>query len=209
MAMMVRMLSTRGFRIVTIEDPIEYRFPHSASSVITQREVGRDVSSFAKGLKYAMRQDPDIILVGEIRDQETARMALSPAETGHLVLTTLHTRDAKGVVTRLVDLFPTQNQNETCSLLSFGLRAVICQHLLPSIFAGEKRELALEVMFNTNPVAAAIRMARFDSIDNAILTGRKDGMIAFDESIKRLFKEQRISESTANRFISDKELLRR
>ncbi len=100
MAMMVRMLSTHGFRIVTIEDPIEYRFPHSVSSVIRQREVARDVSSFAKGLKYAMRQDPDIILVGETRDQETARMALSAAETGHLVLTTLHTRVAKGVVTR-------------------------------------------------------------------------------------------------------------
>ena len=82
-------------------------------------------------------------------------------------------------------------------MLSFGLRAVICQHLLPSIFDGEKRELALEVMFNTNPIAAAIRMARFDSIDNAILAGRKDGMIGFDESIKRLFKDQRISKLTA------------
>ena len=113
------------------------------------------------------------------------------------------------MVTRLVDLFPTQNQGETCPLLSFGLRAVICQHLLPSIFAGEKRELALEVMYNADPVAAAIRSARFDSIDNAILTGRKDGMIAFDESIKRLCKEERISESTARRFISDPDLLRR
>lgn len=209
MAMMIRQLSDRGLRIITIEDPIEYRFPKSNASVVTQREVGRDVGSFAEGLKYAMRQDPDVILVGEIRDQETARMALSAAETGHLVLTTLHTRDAKGAVTRLIDLFPTQNQNETCSLLSFGLRAVVCQHLLPSYYPGEKRELALEVMFNTNPVAAAIRTARFDSIDNAILSGKRDGMIAFDDSIKRLFKEERISESTALRFISDHERLRR
>jgi twitching motility protein PilT len=94
-------------------------------------------------------------------------------------------------------------------MLSIGLRAVISQHLLPNIYKGEKRELALEVMFNTNPVAAAIRMGRVDSLDNAILTGRKDGMISLDESVKRLFKEERVSQSTAERFISDKELLRR
>lgn len=210
MAMMIkRLIEQGGMRIVTIEDPIEYRFPRSGSSVITQREVGQDVGSFAEGLKYAMRQDPDIILVGEIRDQETARMALSAAETGHLVLTTLHTRDAKGAVTRLIDLFPTENHSESCSMMSIGLRAVISQHLLPSIYPGEKRELALEVMFNTNPVAAAIRMGRVDSLDNAILTGRKEGMIALDESIKRLYKEERITQSTAERFISDKDLLRR
>jgi twitching motility protein PilT len=210
MAMMIQMLSTAGgMRIVTIEDPIEYRFPHNACSVITQREVRCDVRSFAEGLKYAMRQDPDIILVGEIRDQETARMALSAAETGHLVLTTLHTRDAKGAVTRLIDLFPTHNHSETCSMLSIGLRAVISQHLLPSITAGEKRELALEVMFNTNPIAASIRLGRIDSLDNAILTGRKEGMITLDESIKRLYGDRKVSQATAERFISDKTLLRR
>ena len=210
MAMMIqRMIEQGGKRIITVEDPIEYRFPRSSTSVISQREVGRDVGSFAAGLKYAMRQDPDIILVGEIRDQETARMALSAAETGHLVLTTLHTRDAKGAVTRLIDLFPTHNHSETCSMLSIGLRAVVSQHLLPSIFPGEKRELALEVMFNTNPVAAAIRMGKVDTLDNAILTGRKEGMIGLDESIKRLYREDRISQATAERFISDKDLLRR
>ncbi|MGI9472730.1 MAG: type IV pilus twitching motility protein PilT [Rubripirellula sp.] len=210
MAMMIKLLSDRGGqRIVTIEDPIEYRFPRTESSVITQREVGRDVNSFADGLKFAMRQDPDIILVGEIRDQEAAQMALSAAETGHLVLTTLHTRDAKGAVTRFIDLFPTQNHSETCSMLSIGLRAVISQHLLPSIYPGEKRELALEVMFNTNPVAAAIRLGRVDSLDNAILTGRKEGMLGLDASIKRLLRDGRISDATAERFISDKDLLRR
>lgn len=210
MAMMIHLLSRRGGqRIVTIEDPIEYRFPRGESSVISQREVGRDVDSFADGLKYAMRQDPDIILVGEIRDQEAAQMALSAAETGHLVLTTLHTRDAKGAVTRFIDLFPKQNHSETCSMLSIGLRAVISQHLLPNLYPGEKRELALEVMFNTNPIAAAIRLGRVDSLDNAILTGRKEGMIALDESIKRLLRDGRITDATADRFISDKDLLRR
>ncbi len=209
MALMIDRLSrSGGLRMVTIEDPIEYRFRHQ-ESVITQRELGRDVDSFASGLKYALRQDPDVILVGEIRDQETARMALSAAETGHLVLTTLHTRDAKGAVTRFADLFPRQSQGETCSLLAIGLRAVVSQHLLPSIVSGEKRELALEVMFNTNPVASAIRQGRFDNIDTAIVTGKKDGMIALDESINRLYQEGRISQATAERFISDKDLLRR
>lgn len=208
MAMIIhRLASEHGRRIVTIEDPIEYRFPTSGGSVITQRELGRDVGAFAEGLKYAMRQDPDIILVGEIRDQETARMALSAAETGHLVLTTLHTRDAKGAITRLVDLFPTHNHSETCSMLAIGLRMVVCQHLLSNVMPGEKRELALEVMLNTNPVAAAIRMGRIDSLDNAILTGRKDGMFSLDDSIKNLLREGRISRETAERFISDKNLL--
>jgi twitching motility protein PilT len=125
------------------------------------------------------------------------------------VLTTLHTRDAKGAVTRLIDLFPTHNHSETCSMLSISLRAVVSQHLLPSVYPGEKRELALEVMFNTNPVSAAIRMGRMDSLDNAILTGRKEGMITLDESVKRLYKAERISQATAERFVSDKDLLRR
>ena len=209
MAMMIDMLSQQGgLRMITIEDPIEYRFKHS-DSVITQRELGRDVDSFADGLKYALRQDPDVILVGEIRDQETARMALSAAETGHLVLTTMHTRDAKGAVTRFADLFPSQSQSETCSLLAIGLRAVISQHLLPSPYAGEKRELALEVLFNTHPVASAIRQGRFDNIDTAIVTGKKDGQVSLDDSIVRLLSDGRITDATAERFISDKSLLPR
>ena len=209
MAMMIRMLSERsGQRIVTIEDPVEYRFPQTSTSVITQREVGRDVKSFAEGLKFAMRQDPDIILVGEIRDREAAQIALSAAETGHLVLTTLHTRDAKGTVTRFLDIFPPQNHSEIGSMLAISLRAVVNQHLLPSIYPGEKRELALEIMYNTNAVAAAIRMGRVDSLDNAILTGRKDGMLPLDDSIKRLLTEGRISPMTAKHFVSDNDLLR-
>lgn len=206
-AMMIQELAKQGRRIITIEDPIEYRFPSTDGSVITQRELGRDVTEFSEGLKYAMRQDPDIILVGEIRDQETARMALSAAETGHLVLTTLHTRDAKGAITRIVDLFPTHNHSETCSMLAIGLRIVVCQHLLPNAAPGEKRELALEVMINTNPIAAAIRMGRIDSLDNAMLTGRKDGMILLDDSIKSLYRDARITRDTAERFISEKKLL--
>lgn len=208
LAMIIELLNKRGgCRILTIEDPIEYRFPIYQHSVVTQREIGVDVDSFADGLRFGLRQDPDLILVGEIRDLETARMALSAAETGHLVLATLHTRDAKGAISRFTDLFPQQVQGEIRSQLAANLRAVVCQRLLASIIEGEKQELALEILFNTNGVSSAIRLGKLESIDNSILTGRSDGMIAMDESIKRLLAETRITRATAESFISDRSLL--
>ncbi|MEQ1824578.1 MAG: PilT/PilU family type 4a pilus ATPase [Pirellula sp.] len=193
-----------GFRILTIEDPIEYLFPLFEHSVVTQREVGTDVDSFADGLKYGLRQDPDLVLVGEIRDCETAKMALSAAETGHLVLSTLHTRDAKGAISRYTDMFPQNAQNEIRAQLASNLRAVVCQRLLDSSVPGEKQELALEVMFNNSAIGAAIRNAKLESIDNYILTGRSDGMITMDESIKRLVSGGRIRMETAEPFIQDR-----
>lgn len=208
LAMIVELLNrTGGKRILTVEDPIEYRFPKDSNSVITQREVGRDVSSFADGLRYGLRQDPDVILVGEIRDIDTARMALSAAETGHLVFSTLHTRDAKGAISRYTDFFPQQVQSEVRSQLASGVRAVICQRLLPSVVEGEKQELALEIMFNTPAIGAAIRIGKLESIDNYIVTGRVEGMVSMDESIKRLLSKDRISRATAESFISDRTLL--
>lgn len=191
-------------RIITIEEPIEYIFTSEKNeSVITQREVGRDVKSFADGLKYGLRQDPDIILVGEIRDQETARIALSAAETGHLVLSTLHTRDAKGAISRFTDLFGANMQGEIGAQLALSLRAVVCQHLLPSKHKDSKRELALEVLINNSPMASAIRSGKLESIDNNIQTGSKSGMNSLDDSIKRLMIGGLISEETATRFVSD------
>jgi twitching motility protein PilT len=175
---------------------------------VTQREVGRDVASFAEGLKYGLRQDPDIILVGEIRDHETARMALSAAETGHLVFATLHTRDAKGAITRYVDLVPQHVQSELRAQLAFSLRAVICQHLLPSVTGG-KRELALEILFNNSPIASAIRTGKDESIDRNILTSRAEGMLPLDESVRQLFVAGKISRETAEQFVSDKGILNR
>ena len=132
LAMIVNLLNQRGgYRIITVEEPVEYLFPRRANSVVTQREVGGDVLTFADGLKYGLRQDPDVILVGEIRDRETAQMALSAAETGHLVFTTLHTRDAKGAITRYADLFPQDVQRDVRSQLALSLRAVVSQRLLP------------------------------------------------------------------------------
>jgi twitching motility protein PilT len=203
LAMLIHLLNTEGgYRIITAEEPVEYLFPKVPGSVVTQREVGLDVHTFADGLKYALRQDPDVILVGEIRDRETAQMALSAAETGHLVFSTLHTRDAKGAISRYADLFPQNDQRDVRAQLSLSLRAVISQHLLPNVCPGERRVLALEIMFNTSPVASAIRSGKIESIDTAILTGRAEGMLTLDESIKRLLHDGRISRETAERFVT-------
>jgi twitching motility protein PilT len=202
LAMIVNLLNQEGgYRIITVEEPIEYIFPQAARSVVTQREVGLDVHSFADGLKFGLRQDPDVILAGEIRDQETAQVALSAAETGHLVFSTLHTRDAKGAISRYADLFPQEVQR------SFSLRAVISQHLLPSVHKGEKRVLALEVMFNNAPISSAIRFGKIESIDNNIFSGRAEGMTTLDDSLRRLLFDGRISRETAECFISSPDRL--
>ncbi|MFV1968967.1 MAG: type IV pilus twitching motility protein PilT [Pirellulaceae bacterium] len=203
LAMIIHLLNREGgYRIITIEEPVEFLFPKMPRSVVTQREVGLDVHSFADGLKFGLRQDPDVILAGEIRDRETAQMALSAAETGHLVFSTLHTRDAKGAISRYADLFPQNVQREVRSQLALSLRAVVSQHLLPNFVPGEKRVLALEIMFNTSPVASAIRFGKIESIDNNILTGQGEGMLPLDESIRRLLRTEQITRETAERFVS-------
>lgn len=210
LAMIVQLMNAEhGYRILTIEDPIEYRFPVQTHSVVTQREVGTDVETFADGLRFGLRQDPDVILVGEIRDLDTAKMALSAAETGHVVLSTLHTRDAKGAISRYADLFPQIAQSEIRSQLATNVRAIVCQRLLPSIIEGQRQELALEIMFNTAAIGSAIRTGKLESIDNYILTGRAEGMVSMDESIRRLLAEDNITRETAEQFISDRTLINR
>ena len=210
LAMLIDLLNRRGGkRIITVEEPIEYVFARNQHSVVTQREVGTDVASFADGLKYGLRQDPDVILVGEIRDCETAQIALSAAETGHLVFSTLHTRDAKGAISRYADLFAQSVQVEIRSQLSMSLRAVVSQHLLPSNAPDSKRELALEVMFTNSPIAHAIRSGRLETIDNNILTGKSDGMVTLNESVKRLLHEGKITQEVAEHFINDGRFLSR
>jgi twitching motility protein PilT len=204
LAMIVNFLNETGsYRIITVEDPIEYRFPKATNSIVTQRELGVDVHTFADGLKYGLRQDPDVILVGEIRDQETAQMALSAAETGHLVFTTLHTRDAKGAITRYADLFPQEAQRDIRAQLALSLRSIVGQRLLPDIRRGEKRHLALEVLWNTYPIASAIRTGKLESIDNYLLSGREEGMLSFDESVRQLLRAKRISSEVAKRNVRD------
>jgi twitching motility protein PilT len=204
LAMIVNLINqTGGYRIITVEEPLEYRFPHAPHSLVTQREVGPDVLSFFDGLKYGLRQDPDVILVGEIRDLETAQMALSAAETGHLVFTTLHTRDAKGAISRFADLFPQEVQGDVRYQLALGLRAVVAQRLLPALAKGDKRQLALEVLWNINPVAVAIRQGKLESIDNYLLTSKSEGLVSFDESVRALFRAGQISRAVAEHNVRD------
>ncbi len=208
LAAMIDLLNREGgTRIITIEEPIEYIHPKISSTVITQREIGRDVDSFLDGLKYGLRQDPDVILIGEIRDSETASMALSAAETGHLILSTMHTRDAKGAITRFVDLFPHDAHDDVRVQLSLSLRAVVSQHLLPSAVEGEKRVLALEIMHVNNPVRIGIRFGKIDSIESAIQTGRRDGMMSLDEHLEQLARGGRITPTTALRYCKDPDAL--
>jgi twitching motility protein PilT len=195
-------------RIVTIEEPIEYIFEPKANSVITQREVGIDVASFADGLRSSLRQDPDVILCGEIRDIETARMAVSAAETGHLVMSTVHTQDAKGAITRLIDIFPPERQQDIRGQLSLSLRVVVSQHLLPSIIPGTKRVLAMEVLVVNDSARAAIRLNKTENIDTAIQTGKKVGMQTLDESLAALACNRRISSETAYRYAKNPDGLR-
>lgn len=189
-----------GCRIITVEEPIEYLYNRMETSIVTQREVGIDCGSFYDGLKYGLRQDPDVILVGEIRDRETAQMALSAAETGHLILATMHTKDAKGAISRYVDLFGHSAHDDIRAQLALNLRCVIAQHLLPHTQAGQKRALAIETMWANNPVRAGIKLGKMESIESAIQTGRADGMIRLDDSLQSLLTAGEIAFETALRF---------
>ena len=196
-----------GYRIITVEEPVEYLFSRRANSIVTQREVGTDVDSFFDGLKYGLRQDPDVILVGEIRDPETARMALSAAETGHLILTTLHTKDAKGAVTRFVDLFPHDAQEDVRTQLALSLRFVVSQHLLPNATPGQKRALALELLVVNDPARVAIKFGKIEAIESAIQMGARNGMKMLDDSLQELVKLGRITPETARRYAKDADAL--
>jgi twitching motility protein PilT len=210
LAMVVNLLNKAGgYRIITVEEPVEYLFPRAADSVVSQREVGVDVLTFADGLKYGLRQDPDAILVGEIRDRDTAQIALSAAETGHLVFTSLHTRDAKGAITRFADLFPQDVQRDVRAQLAMSLRAIVSQRLLPDVERGAKRHLALEVLWNTYPIASAIRSGKVESIDNYLLTSRDEGMVSFDESVRQMLRAGLITAEVAEQNVRDTTLLGR
>jgi twitching motility protein PilT len=210
LAMIVQKLNSEGgCRIITVEEPVEYIFPREPNSVVTQREVGVDVLNFSDGLKYGLRQDPDAILVGEIRDRDTAQMALSAAETGHLVFTTLHTRDSKGAISRFADFFPQESQSTIRGQLAMSLRSILSQRLLPGVEKGAKRHLAIEVLWNTHPIASAIRMNKLESIDNYLLTGREDGMISFDESVRQLFRAGKITKRIAEDNVNDVMILKK
>ncbi|NLX04401.1 MAG: type IV pilus twitching motility protein PilT [Phycisphaerae bacterium] len=171
--------------IVTVEDPIEYYHPHK-KSMVNQREVGNDVPSFAEALRRVLRQDPDVILVGELRDLETMESALRAAETGHLVFGTLHTTGAQGTITRIVDQFPVTQQEQIRVQLSTNLIAVLSQALLPRSTSG--RVAAFEFMVITPAIANLIRENKVFRIDSSIQTGKKYGMQLLDDHLWQLFE---------------------
>ncbi|MFH1427512.1 MAG: PilT/PilU family type 4a pilus ATPase [Patescibacteria group bacterium] len=184
----------RRAHIITIEDPIEYYFKEE-QSIIEQRELGHDTDSFAQALKYALRQDPNVIMVGEMRDLETISAALTAAETGHLVLSTLHTSTAAESIARIVDIFPAHQQQQVLSQLSSTLRAVIAQMLLPKAKGG--RIAAREIMINTRAVSNLIRRNQVGQLYSSIQTGHKDGMVTMNKSIEQLYEQGLISGETA------------
>ncbi len=174
---------TKSRHIITLEDPVEYTFD-SECCLVEQRELGRDMPSFASGLKHALRQDPDIILVGEMRDLETTSLAISAAETGHLVLSTLHTVNASQTVERIVDMYPANQQSQVRSMLANTLKAVISQTLLPKIGGGMVP--AVEILLCDPAIRNIIRESRTFEIPNVIETNSRKGMVTRDASIASL-----------------------
>ncbi len=194
-AMIRRISETRDAIIVTVEDPIEFHFK-SNRSIIKQREIGSDTKSFSEALKHVLRQDPDVIMVGEMRDSETVRAALTASETGHLVLATLHTNDAPQALDRIVDCFPGDEQEQILGQLANALAGVVAQRLLPSE-DGLRRVMASEFLFNNSAIRACIRDHRFEQIVGLMEIGRKDGMHTFDDIMEDLYLGHQISKEEA------------
>ncbi|HPU96326.1 MAG TPA: type IV pilus twitching motility protein PilT [Candidatus Hydrogenedentes bacterium] len=176
----------RKCHIITIEDPIEYLHTHKLS-VINQREVGADTKSFNAALKHVLRQDPDVILIGEMRDPETIQAALTVAETGHLCFATLHTNDALQTINRIVDVFPSSQQAQVRTQLSFVLEGVVVQQLIPRA-DGLGRVLAMEIMIPNTAIRSLIRQEKLEQIPSMIEIGKGEGMMTMNQSLYRLMR---------------------
>ncbi|MGN0012102.1 MAG: type IV pilus twitching motility protein PilT [Candidatus Bruticola sp.] len=181
--------------IITVEDPIEYIFKNKRA-LINQRQVGRDVESFALALKGALREDPDIIFVGELRDLETISLAITAAETGHLVFGTLHTNSAPKAVDRLIDAFPIDQQAQIRTMLSESLRGVIAQQLIPKA-DGSGRVAAVEILVNNGSISNLIRDGKTYQITMSMQTGKREGMCVMDNSVLELFRRGLITKEEA------------
>ena len=180
--------------IITVEDPIEFYHPHKKATV-NQREVGVDVPSFAEAIRRALRQDPDVILVGELRDLETIEAAITAAETGHIVFGTLHTTGAAGTINRIIDVFPTNQQDQIRTQLSVALIGVLSQALLPRISGG--RIAAYEMLVVTSAIANLVRENKVFRITSAIQTGQKEGMQLLDDHLMQLWEKGEVTKEEA------------
>jgi twitching motility protein PilT len=186
---------TRAAHIVTIEDPIEYLHSHG-KSVVNQREVGSDTANFAVALKHVLRQDPDIILVGELRDLETTSVAVTAAETGHLVLATLHTQSAAQTIDRLIDIYPPHQQTQIRAQLANCLQGVVTQSLAPRK-DGMGRTIVAEIMVATSAIRNLIREGKVHQIPSFLQSGTETGMLSFDQHLAMRYADELISKSTA------------
>jgi twitching motility protein PilT len=204
-SMIDRISEKRACRIITLEDPIEYLLPNN-HCMISQREVGRDVKSFGSGLRAMLREDPDVIFVGEMRDAETISMTLMAAETGHLVFSTLHTRDAIGTITRVLDYFPSGRQSEVRNQLSLGLAYVVCQKLIPRK-DGQGRIAAMEILNNSYSVANLIRVGKVEQMYSQLQTKTRakpdEKMITFERHLAMLVKQDKIDLLEAKKWVND------
>lgn len=189
-----RINSTRASHILTIEDPVEYVHNHKMSAV-TQREIGLDSPSFDRALRSALREDPDVMLIGEMRDVESIQIALTMAETGHLVLATLHTNDAPQAIDRIIDVFPPERQEQTRIQLAASLSTIIAQRLIPKVGGG--MVAAFEVLVATNSVRNLIREGRSSQLANVMFTGTREGMQTLETSLAKLIAEGVISYESA------------
>ena len=201
-----RINRTRSCHIITLEDPIEYLHANKMS-IVSQREIAIDTEDCLSALRACLRQAPDVIQVGEMRDLETIRAAMTAAETGHMLMATLHTRGAVNTIDRIIDTFPPEGQQQIRLQLSSVLHTVVSQQLLP----GTKGELvpAFEIMHMTSAIRSMIRDSKTHQIDNAIATGSAAGMISMDQSILDLYRQGRISKDTALEFADEPEQMKR
>jgi twitching motility protein PilT len=206
-AMINEINATRAGHIITLEDPIEYLHKHN-KSIINQREIGKDSTSYQRALKSILREDPDVILVGEMRDLETVAIAITAAETGHLVLSTLHTIGAAKTIDRIVDVFPPYQQQQIRIQLAAVLQGIVSQQLLPKE-EGNGRIAALEIMTTTPAIQNLIREGKTHQIESSVQTGSKYGMKTMDMAIAELYKKKMISSDTALTYSIDKEMITR
>jgi twitching motility protein PilT len=195
LASMIHQISIdRACHIITIEDPIEYLHPH-ARSAVDQREVGSDTSSFADALRSVLREDPDVLLVGEMRDLDSIRFALTVAETGHLVFATLHTNDTAQALARIIDVFPPEQQAQIRVQLSAALSGIVYQQLIPRIGGG--MVAVHEVLVANSPVRNMIHEGKTNQLRNALVTGHRDGMVTLEKSLSRLVSSGQITHEDA------------
>jgi len=192
---------TRNVRLMTLEDPVEYVLT-SQRALISQREVGRHVASFSQGFRSVLREDPDVVLVGEMRDAETTALALSAAETGHLVLSTLHTKDSRGAITRILDMFPAERSKELATQLSFSLSYVLTQKLIPRAKDGGRR-LAMEVLRNLPGIAHQIRSGNLQQLYSTMQTRNKEGLNTLEQHLVELVRKGEITAKVASQFANE------